>query len=192
VFAGDRLPTLIAGELRLRWTTTHDVDDLFAVFADAEVARFWSTPPMTRRDQAEALLRSVEEGFAGRTLLQWAIAGPDDRLIGTCTLAHVDRTHRRAELGFALGRPHWGQGHARAAVSAVLDVGFGELDLHRVEADVDPRNARSRALLERLGFVHEGLLRERWHVNGEICDAAFYGLLAPAWRARCATAPNQR
>ena len=58
---------------------------------------------------------------------------------------------------------------------------FEVLDLHRIEADVDPRNAASIRTLERLGFQREGYLRERWQVNGEIQDALFYGLLRPDW-----------
>ena len=59
-----------------------------------------------------------------------------------------------------------------------------QLGLNRVEADIDPRNAASAKPLLRLGFRHEGLLRERWIVNGEICDTAFYGLLKSDWEAR--------
>jgi RimJ/RimL family protein N-acetyltransferase len=55
--------------------------------------------------------------------------------------------------------------------------------LHRVEADTDPRNAASLALLERLGFVREGILRERWIVGGEVADSVLLGLLAADWRA---------
>ncbi|WP_225766375.1 GNAT family protein [Stenotrophomonas sp. Marseille-Q4652] len=51
------------------------------------------------------------------------------------------------------------------------------MGLRRIEADTDPRNTPSRHLLEKLGFVHEGLLRERWRVNGELCDTALYGPL---------------
>jgi RimJ/RimL family protein N-acetyltransferase len=55
------------------------------------------------------------------------------------------------------------------------------MQLRRLEADVDPRNAGSIRTLERLGFQREGFLRERWHVNGEIQDAIFYGLLRREW-----------
>ena len=57
-----------------------------------------------------------------------------------------------------------------------------DVRLRRLEADVDPRNAASIRTLERLGFQREGFLRERWHVNGEIQDAIFYGLLRRDWR----------
>ncbi|HEX2165116.1 MAG TPA: GNAT family protein, partial [Thermoanaerobaculia bacterium] len=61
---------------------------------------------------------------------------------------------------------------------------FGPLALHRLEADVDPRNERSLKALERLGFRREGLLRERYFVAGEIQDSVMLGLLAREWEAR--------
>jgi ribosomal-protein-alanine N-acetyltransferase len=66
---------------------------------------------------------------------------------------------------------------------------FGPLGLRRVEADVDPRNAASCRLLERLGFRREGLLRERWRVNGETCDSALFGLLAREFDALAVAEP---
>jgi RimJ/RimL family protein N-acetyltransferase len=67
------------------------------------------------------------------------------------------------------------------ALMAVLKYAFEVLELHRIEADVDPRNTESIKTVERLGFQREGYLRERWQVNGEIQDAYFYGLLKQEW-----------
>jgi RimJ/RimL family protein N-acetyltransferase len=176
---------LEADRLRLRWLTAGDIDALFAVFSDPAVMRYWSTPPMTARTAAEELLSRIHDGFAKKDLFQWGIARrEDDVVIGTCTLAHLSAAHRRAEIGFALARAHWGAGLANEALGRLLDFAFDELALHRIEADVDPRNARSIAALERLGFRREGHLRERWHVGDEICDGLFYGLLAREWRDR--------
>lgn len=73
--------------------------------------------------------------------------------------------------------------HRGEALRALLDHGFGALQLNRIEADIDPRNAASACSLERLGFTREGLLRERWIVDGEVSDTSLYGLLARQWRA---------
>jgi [ribosomal protein S5]-alanine N-acetyltransferase len=184
MITGDRLPTLEAPRLRLRWLTMEDAPALFEVFSDPEVTRYWSTPAWTAPESARRLVADIHDGFARRALFQWGIVRHEDaRVVGTCTLSSIDAAHRRAELGYALARAGWGSGLAREAVRRVLAFAFDELDLHRVEADVDPRNLRSIALLERLGFKLEGHLRERWHVNGEVCDGLFYGLLRHEWRA---------
>jgi RimJ/RimL family protein N-acetyltransferase len=145
--------------------------------------RYWSTPPLPNREAASKLINEIHEGFQRQELLKWGIAlRTDDQLIGSVTLFHLDFTHRRAEIGYALGRDYWQQGYMQETLKAVLNYAFAELNLHRIEADVDPRNAASVRTLERLGFQREGYLRERWHVNGEIQDAFFYGLLKPDWQ----------
>jgi RimJ/RimL family protein N-acetyltransferase len=102
-------------------------------------------------------------------------------LMGTTTLFRIDRDHRRAEIGFALGSRWWGQGWGSATVARIATYAFQALGLHRLEADVDPRNAASLRVLERLGFRREGLLRARYHVAGEIQDSVLLGLLSDEW-----------
>ncbi|MCA9635155.1 MAG: GNAT family N-acetyltransferase, partial [Myxococcales bacterium] len=108
---------------------------------------------------------------------QWGIVvRGEDRLIGTCTLASIDRTHLRAEVGFALASARWGRGLMGEALALLLDHAFGPMGLQRLEADVDPRNLRSLALLERHGFVREGYQRGRG--GGGVQDSVLLGLLA--------------
>jgi len=83
-----------------------------------------------------------------------------------------------------MGRACWGKGYMNEALNALVSHAFEVMRLRRLEADVDPRNAASIRTLERLGFQREGYLRERWHVNGEVQDAIFYGLLRREWLKR--------
>ena len=157
-----------------------DLDALFAVFSDAETLRYWSHEPFATREQAAGYLAGIDRVRAEGTLFQWAIAdAATDALVGTLTLYAWDRTHRRAEVGFILGRDHWGRGLAAEALRAALAFAFAEMTLHRVEADVDPDNAASLALLARLGFREEGRLAERWFTFGAWRDSVMLGLLAP-------------
>jgi RimJ/RimL family protein N-acetyltransferase len=179
----DRLPTLTASRVALRWLDEGDVDALFGIFSHPEVMRYWSSPPLRDREAAGQLLAHIHDCFRRRTLFQWGVARrEDDLVIGTCTLFHLDMDNKRGEIGYALGREHWGKGYMGEALRALLDFAFREAGLHRLEADVDPRNAASIQSLERLGFQREGLLRERWIVNGEIQDALFFGLLRWEWQ----------
>lgn len=179
---GDSLPTLDATRVRLRWLTSTDVDALYAVFSDRTMMRYWSTPAMTERREAEDYLRRIHEGFAGKTLFQWGVERKEDsRILGTCTLFHLDPANGRAEVGYALASAYWKKGLMSEALTALLDFSFGALKLRRLEADVDPRNDRSLRILGKLGFRREGLLRARWNVAGEIQDSVFLGLLAREW-----------
>jgi RimJ/RimL family protein N-acetyltransferase len=171
--------------VRLRWLEEGDVDALLAIFGDPAVMRYWSSPPLTDRRAAEGLLDEIRSYFERRELFQWGVAlAEDDRLIGTCTLAWLHEESRRAELGFALGRAHWGRGYMSEAITALLDFAFGPMGLRRLEADIDPRNESSLRLVERLGFRREGLMRERWVTAGEVQDSVFFGLLSREWAAR--------
>jgi RimJ/RimL family protein N-acetyltransferase len=179
------LPTLDTTRLTLRALAEADVPALFTVFSDREAMRYWSRPAMTEPAEAEALLREIQGYLESKTFFQWGIARREDGLaVGTCTLFRIDREHRRCELGYILRRDLWGQGFATEALTAVVEHAFGALGLHRLEADIDPRNAGSIRLVERLGFKREGHLRERYFVAGDIQDSIIYGLLAPEWRSR--------
>ena len=182
---GARLPTLEGTRVVLRPLDERDVPELFAIFSDAEVMRYWDSPPMTSVAEASRLLTRIDAGLRGRHLFQWGVTEPPERrLIGTCTLFRVDRSHRRAEIGIAMASHSWGKGLAADALTTLIAFAFDRLNLHRLEADVDPRNVRSLRLLERQDFRREGYLRERYHVSGEPQDSILLGLLRPDWNRR--------
>lgn len=176
--------TLTTGRLLLRALVPADAAAMFAVFSDPEVVRYWSSTPWTGMEKAHQFVANAEEDWLSGAGLRFGIeVAATGELAGQVALHHFDQDNRRCEVGYALARQHWRQGYLTEALGAVLEHGFTALDLNRVEADIDPRNAASAKPLERLGFRQEGLLRERWIVGGEICDTAFYGLLRRDWAA---------
>lgn len=180
---GDALPTLDAPRVRLRWLTADDVDGLFAIFSDEQMMRYWSSTAMKSRAEAEDLLARIHRQFVDKSGFQWGVERKQDgALLGTCTLFSIHHMNMRAELGYCLHSAHWGQGYMREALVALIDHAFQVLKLRRLEADVDPDNANSLRILDRMGFRREGLLRERWNVGGAIQDSVFLGLLAREWR----------
>ncbi len=183
----DPLPTIKAERVLLRRITDEDLDALFTVFSDPQVMRYWSTPPLVDMNAARELLSEIHDSARQGTFLKWGIARiSDNLLIGTATIYNLDLSNGRAEIGYALGREHWGHGYMNETLNALLGYAFEELNLRRLEADVDPRNAASIRSLERLGFKKEGFLRERWHIAGEIQDALFFGLIKREWvRKKC-------
>ena len=173
------LPTLDGARVRLRAPRAGDAADVLAVFGDAGHLRYWSHGPLADLDAARAYVDGIGAGWRERRLFQWAVTEPPaDRLLGTVTLVGWDREHRRAEVGFIVHPAQAGRGLATDAVRTALRFAFGPMGLHRVEADVDPDNAASLRVLERLGFRREGLLRERWFTFGRWKDTVLLGLLA--------------
>lgn len=99
-------------------------------------------------------------------------------VIGWCGYHTWYLPHHRAEIGYLLNSEiHWGKGLMGEALPYVLDYGFSELDLHRVEAFVGRENKASLRLLERSGFVYEGCLKEHYFTKGIFDDSLIYGLL---------------
>jgi ribosomal-protein-alanine N-acetyltransferase len=100
----------------------------------------------------------------------------DGRFVGVCDLSEIDRRHKRAEIGFLLGREAWGQGYALEAMRAVLTYAASS-GLSRLLARTHLGNRRSDTLLEKLGFEEEGLLRGHVLRDGERRDCRLFGLL---------------
>jgi [ribosomal protein S5]-alanine N-acetyltransferase len=183
------VPTLETPRLRLRPYRAEDVEAMFALYSDPRVMRYWSFPPWTEAAQARTYLDRALAGMDSGEIFPWAIAERDsDILIGALTLFSLHVEQLRAEVGYSLSPDHQGRGLAAEALRCGLACAIDSLGLVRIEADIDPRNEPSARLLERLGFQREGLLRKRWRVNGEVCDTAFYGLLAEEF-VRSAPAP---
>jgi ribosomal-protein-alanine N-acetyltransferase len=176
--------TIPTERLTLRFMTEADIPAIYQIYSHPEVMRYWSTPAWTDIAQARQLLMDSQEGYLSGSALQLGIErNADHALIGMCNLFHFHIPSRRAELGYVLNRSYWGSGYMHEALLAFVKFAFQTLDLNRLEADIDPRNLASARTLERLCFSKEGILRERWIVNGEVSDTWLYGLLRREWLA---------
>jgi [ribosomal protein S5]-alanine N-acetyltransferase len=177
-------PTLHTPRLRLRPITAGDADALFALHSSADVLRYWDAPPWTEPEQAErfiAACRQIEEEGSGARL--GIDRASDSAFIGWCSLGRLNSDYRSAALGYCLAQSAWGKGYATEAARALLQWAFDTLELNRVQAETDTRNAASARVLEKLDFRREGTLREDCIVNGEVSDSWVYGLLRREWRS---------
>lgn len=105
------------------------------------------------------------------------------RLIGKCGYNEWRRAHRRGDISYIIARDHWGKGVASEAMGAVINYGFGHMNLHSIEAGVTPGNDGSTRMLERLGFRLEGHLRESFLAEDVFVDSLIYSLLRRDWEA---------
>lgn len=173
---------LQTARLRTRLLTEADAPALLEMYADPVVMRYWSHAPWTGLDQVmQMLVRDQATREEGQGLRLGVEHLADQRIIGTLALFNISPANRRAEIGYAQVRSYWGRGLMHEALQAYVGYLFDDFALHRLEADIDPRNLASQRSLERLGFRKEGHLRERWIVEGEVSDTALYGLLRSEW-----------
>jgi RimJ/RimL family protein N-acetyltransferase len=175
-------PTLETDRLRLRPVTEGDADALFAMHSSAHVLRYWDSPPWSDRARAERFIamsrQLADEGTGARVILE---RRTDGVFVGWCGLSRWNPDYRSAALGYCLDDAAWGHGYATEAARALLQWAFDTLDLNRVQAETDTRNLASARVLEKLGFVREGTLREDCVVNGEVSDSWVFGLLRREW-----------
>lgn len=170
-------PILETQRMRLTPVVAGDARDIFPLMADAEVMAFWDVGEIDDPDIiANIVAGQVEEMAAGRAVYWTLRALADGQFLGTCDLSEIDRRHHRAEVGFMLGREAWGQGYALEAMQAVLAHAAGS-GLRRLSARSHLGNSRSDALLEKLGFEEEGMLRGHVLRDGERRDCRLFGLL---------------
>ncbi len=138
--------------------------------APTDAERFSGYLADARRDDFEAMLVCRRE---------------DDAILGFFNLSHMIRGFLQgAFLGYAVGRPHAGQGYMREGIELVLRRSFGELRLHRLEANIQPDNQASLALARGAGFKLEGFSRRYLKIGGRWRDHERWALLVEDWRCR--------
>jgi RimJ/RimL family protein N-acetyltransferase len=186
----DRLPEIIETyRLKLRpWELT-DVEDVLSYAQDPEWARFLRIlpRPYTRGD--------AEKFVARQRLLDWPEHPAWAITLGGAVIGGINLRfsfeNRLAEMGYSVARPLWNQGLTTEAAAAVLDAAFStHADLNRVHARADTRNGASQRVMEKVGMLKEGVLRQSRVEREEVYDEAWWGILRDEWTARRASRPS--
>ncbi|MFN8631262.1 MAG: GNAT family N-acetyltransferase [Chloroflexota bacterium] len=183
----EQFEQLMTPRLVIRRFAPSDAEALAAYRSDPEIARYQSWTPPYRREQAIdfiAWLAGQHPDTPGEWY-QFAIATRErpEELIGDLACCPDADDPATVRIGFTMRREAQGKGYATEAVRALLGYLFEARGKHRVAADCDPRNAGSRALLERVGFRREGELIEAYpEADGTRSNSLLYGLLAREWR----------
>lgn len=174
----------MSNRVLLRPHTLESLEPLCRWQRDAEILAN-SSDDVCPMDEA-AVAASLERWMQPRDDIQhFAIALlRTNRPIGFLHVAFIDAVHRRCKLGFVIGEKElWGQGYGREALGLAIEHCFATLNMNRIGAEVYATNVRSIRLLERAGFVREGVLRENL-LRGRFIDELQYGLLRREWAGR--------
>lgn len=133
-------------------------------------------------DNAKAMIKNVLQRFAQNNGF-FAGIWYKGQLTGVVSCNEIDWVRRVATLGYWLGEQFQGKGLVTQACRAIIDYLFKERKLNRIEINVAADNLKSRAVPERLGFVQEGVLRQRYFVKSHFVDGIVYGFLASDWQS---------
>ncbi|NIJ14516.1 RimJ/RimL family protein N-acetyltransferase [Saccharomonospora amisosensis] len=172
----------LAGQrVRLREFTDDDIDGVCSLVGDDRVTWYLSFNSRDR-DQARDMLTGILERAQQQPRTEYYLAVTpldDDQLVGFARLAFAGV--QAAKLGYAIAHDHQRRGYATDAVRTMLDFAFGPLGRHRVSAAIGPENAASLAVVERVGFTREGVLRDHVFTNGAWRDSVLFSILADEW-----------
>jgi ribosomal-protein-serine acetyltransferase len=181
----DRLSADLGGGALVRPLQEADVPELFAlVDANREYLRAWLPwLDTTRREEdVRAFVVDARQKAASGVSVQFAIVEAG-RIAGVIGFHEIDQPHSQVGIGYWVAEDRQRRGLATRAVRALVAMAFDELDLNRVEIHVATENVRSRAIPERLGFRHEGVLRQAERLYDRFVDLDAYSLIASEWRS---------
>lgn len=164
--------------LWLRPFEMSDANAWFKIMSSPEVTRYWSHLPWkTLQEAQEDIIQDITH-MERKEYLRLAITEKTTgHLLGMCVFFNYYPNSQRGEIGYCLDTAYQGKGMMKEAMLAFIDYIHTHLSIRRLEADIHPDNKASAALLNKLGFEQEGVLKQRWVVGDEISDSEIYGLL---------------
>lgn len=165
-------------QVNLRKVTKADAESICQNARDSEISRYTFIPhPYKREDALQFIKFSQQQMKKAKEYHLGIELKATGRIIGMIGMMKISQKHRRAEVGYWLGKRYWGRGHAREALRLMLRFGFEELKLARITAGVMHPNHVSARMLERAGFTLEGRLRKSYMQHGRWLDELRYGIL---------------
>lgn len=177
-FKFDPFPDLETSRLYLRKINKKDIDDLFVMRSNPEIMRYIPRPLAQKEEDVLELIHRMDEGLLKNESINWAMAlKENDQLIGTIGYVRSKPEHHRAEVGYMLNPFFHAKGYTYEALKEVIKFGFNKMNLHSIEAIIDPRNRASEKLLLKCDFKKEAHLKENVFWNDEFSDSVIYTIL---------------
>lgn len=174
----DVFPVLETNRLVLRSIENSDANSIFKYLSDEEVVQYYGLEPFQSINDALEEISWYQSIFSKKTGIRWGITNKgENEIIGSCGFFNRVHQHYRTEIGYELSKQYWGQGIATEALAAILRYGFAHLKVQRIEALIEPPNIPSQKLVEKQGFMREGLLRNYEFTGGKFDDLYMYALL---------------
>ncbi|WP_100372328.1 GNAT family N-acetyltransferase [Bacillus sp. FJAT-45037] len=186
----DTFPVLETRRLILRKVKKEDAKDILNYLSDKEVMKYYGLEPFNSINDALDEISWYQSIQNNKTGIRWGITLKEQGvMIGSCGFHNIVSKHSRAEIGFELSKEQWGNGIAVEAVETIISHGFEHLNLQRIEALIEPPNLSSQKLVEKIGFIREGLLRSYEFTCGEYDDLYMYSLLKQEFDKNSVSSP---
>ena len=180
-----RIPVIETPRLLLRKMRVTDAKDMFEYAKRSDVTRYLLWSPHPNVDHTREYLGFLQSQYKSGDFYDWAVVDTaSGKMIGTCGFTSLDFNHNAAEVGYVLNPAFRGRGIAPEALARVLDFGFRELNVHRIEAKYIVGNDASRRVMEKCGMHFEGIRRGSMFIKGEYRDIGYCSILSDEYIAR--------
>ncbi|WP_096187879.1 GNAT family N-acetyltransferase [Evansella halocellulosilytica] len=174
----DTFPLLETKRLLLRKVNKEDAKSILNYLSDKEVVKYYGLAPFKSINDALDEISWYQSIQSNKTGIRWGITLKEQGIvIGSCGFHNIVSQHFRTEIGFELSKDQWGKGIAVEAVEAIIRYGFERMNFNRIEALIEPPNLSSQKLVEKMGFIREGLLRNYEFTCGKFDNLYMYSLL---------------
>ncbi len=174
----DKFPILESERLIFRKFEKNDAESLFKIRSNDLVMKYMDSLIHKNKSDSSTLISSILSDFKNRIGINWAIVSKsNNQLVGSFSFWRLIKQHCRAEIGYSMHSNYWGQGIMNETFKTLIEFGFNNLQLHSLEANVNPQNDQSIKLLERVGFKKEAHFRENFLYNGQFIDSLIFCLL---------------
>jgi ribosomal-protein-alanine N-acetyltransferase len=179
------LPTLETVRLRLRPLTIDDAGDIFAYAADSQVTKYLMWSPHRSIDDSLVFINAAIGRYKKRQPAPWAMElKSEQKVIGTCDYISWSPDHGRTEIGYAMAREYWGRGLMTEAVREIIEYGFRDTGINRIQALCEIPNIGSARVMEKVGMLYEGILRDYMIQHGAFRDMKIYAILRKDWEGQ--------
>ncbi len=169
------IPILKTERLLLRPITQQDIEAMFVYTSQENVARYVTWHAHTSVEDTKAFLMLILSGYEQGNHLLWGIEY-SGTLIGTIDFVTIDHTHKLGEIGYVLSEDYWNKGLTTEATKKLIDFGFKELKLVRIQARCLEENISSQKVMEKSGMQFEGLLRKSMFIKGQYKNVKMYAI----------------
>lgn len=162
------MPTLKTERLSLRPMHVIDAEDMFDYAHREDVTKYLTWNPHPSISYTKDYLRYVHSRYSLGDFYDWAVIDRESRrMIGTCGFTKIDTANNGAEIGYVLNPDFWGRGIATEVTSKILEFGFCELELQRIEARFMKGNEASFRVMKKIGMTFEGYRKDSVFIKGE-------------------------
>jgi [ribosomal protein S5]-alanine N-acetyltransferase len=178
-----QFPVLDTARLKLRPLFEEDVDAVYEYSSDPDITQFLLWYTHRTKDDSFSFIKFARDEFDKRSSIIWGIELRAERkIIGTIDLRNYNSIHRCGEIGYVIRKNYWNKGFVTEAIKAVIDYGFRELNLNRVEAHCEHENTGSWRAMEKSGMKYEGSLREKVYIKDRFRTMKMYSILKKEWK----------